>query len=152
MDINTFQEIIDSAIKSEIEARQFYLEVADKVENATIKGMFKEFADEELSHQKILERFSSHKDMNIQFTKVPDYHVSESVDDTEKLSISMKPADAIALAMKKEEIAMRHYTQLAEACTDPDQGKVFRELAEMERGHKAKMERAFVDIGYPEVW
>jgi len=152
MDISTFQEIINSAIESEIEARQFYLEAADKVANAALEEMFKEFAGEELSHQRILERFRDQKDMNIQFTKVPDYHVSESVDDTAKLSISMKPADAIALAMKKEETAMQHYTQLAEACTDPDQGKVFRELAEMERGHKARMERAFVDIGYPEVW
>ena len=152
MDISTFQEIINGAIESEIEARQFYLEAADKVENVALKEMFKEFAEEELSHQRILERFRDQKDMNIQFTKVPDYHVSESVDDTGKLSISMKPADAIALAMKKEETAMQHYTQLADACTDPDQGKVFRELAEMERGHKARMERAFVDIGYPEVW
>lgn len=152
MDIKIFREIIKSAIDSEIEARQFYLDAAYKVENATLKEMFKEFADEELSHQNILERFRAQKDMSIQFTKVPDYHVSESVEDTAKLSISMKPADAIALAMKKEEAAMQHYTQLAEACAEPDQGKVFLELAEMERGHKARMERAFVDIGYPEVW
>lgn len=152
MDISTFQAIIDSAIEGEVEARQFYLDVIDKVDNATLKEMFKEFADEELSHQKILQRFREQKDMAIQFTKVPDYHVSESVDDSAKLSMAMKPADAIALAMKKEEIAMRHYTELAEACTDSAQAKVFRELAEMERGHKAKMEHAFVDIGYPEVW
>ena len=152
MDISTFQKIIDSAIESEIEAHQFYLQVAEKVENATLKEMFKEFADEELSHKKILERFREQKDMNIQFTKAPDFHVSETVDSSEKLSILMKPADAIAVAMKQEEIAMRHYSELAEVCTDPDQEKVFRELAEMERGHKAKMESAFVDVGYPEVW
>lgn len=33
-----------------------------------------------------------------------------------------------------------------------EQKKIFLELAEMEREHKAKMESAFVDIGYPEVW
>jgi rubrerythrin len=30
--------------------------------------------------------------------------------------------------------------------------KIFLELAAMERDHKAKLEAAFVDIGYPEVW
>jgi rubrerythrin len=33
-----------------------------------------------------------------------------------------------------------------------DRKKLFYELAAMERGHKSKMESAFVDIGYPEVW
>jgi rubrerythrin len=54
--------------------------------------------------------------------------------------------------MKKEQAAMKHYTQLADACTDPDQKNIFLELAAMEREHKNKMEAAFVDIGYPEVW
>ena len=90
--------------------------------------------------------------MGIHFARTPDFHVAETVAPPERLSIEMKPADAIALAMKKEEAAMREYTQMADACTDPEQQKVFRELAAMEQGHKNKMETAFVDIGYPEVW
>ena len=64
----------------------------------------------------------------------------------------MKPAEAIALAMKKEEEAIVQYTALAEDCPDAEKKKVFLDLAAMERGHKKKMEAAFVDIGYPEVW
>jgi len=64
----------------------------------------------------------------------------------------MKPADAIALAMKKEEEAMNLYLSLAESCKDEAQKQIFKDLAAMERGHKFKMEKAFVDIGYPEVW
>ena len=30
--------------------------------------------------------------------------------------------------------------------------KIFLDLAAMEQGHKRKMEDAFVDIGFPEVW
>jgi rubrerythrin len=54
--------------------------------------------------------------------------------------------------MKKEEAAMLQYTNLAETCPEPDKKKVFLDLAAMERGHKLKMENAFVDIGFPEVW
>ncbi len=64
----------------------------------------------------------------------------------------MKPADAIALAMKNEEEAMKQYSVLADACSDHDLKNVFLDLAAMEREHKFKMEKAFVDIGYPEVW
>ena len=54
--------------------------------------------------------------------------------------------------LKKEEAAMKHYAALAQAATDEAQKQVFEELAAMEQGHKAKMEAAFVDIGFPEVW
>lgn len=152
MDQGTYQQIIKDAIQAEIEAHQFYLQVADKVTDSHLREMFRAFADEELKHRRILEGFKEKPDMSIHFARVPDFHLSETVADAEALSLKMKPADAIALAMKKEEAAMRHYTQLADACDDVAQQKVFRELAAMERGHKVKMENAFVDIGYPEVW
>ena len=152
MDKGTYQEILDNAIAAEIEAYEFYRQAAEKMENAALKTMFGELAKEELMHRKILEGFRGKGDMEIHFTRAPDFHVSETVDPPTRLSTDMKPADAFALAMNKEESAMRHYTQLAEACTDLAQRKVFMELAAMERGHKAKMENAFVDIGYPEVW
>lgn len=153
MDQNTYQVILSGAIERELEAHRFYQQVAQKVEDGYLKEMFRSFAAEELKHRDILQGFAGKVDMAIHFVRVPDFHVSETVDAPDMaLSIQLKPADAIALAMKKEEAAMRHYTQLAEACTDQAQQKVFRELAAMERSHKLKMEKAFVDIGYPEVW
>ena len=152
MDEKRYREILDTAIEGEIEAHRFYQEVADKVDNSYLKDMFREFAREEQKHRRILEGFREKPTMAIHFAGAADYHVSETVEATPALSMEMKPADAIALAMKKEEAAMKHYTRLAEACDDDDQKAVFHELAAMERGHKARMESAFVDIGYPEVW
>lgn len=152
MDQHTYQQIIKDAIHGEIEAHKFYQAVADKVTDSHLRQMFLSFAEEELKHRRILEGFNEKPDMAIHFARVPDFHLSETMADTGELSMKMKPADAIALAMKKEEAAMRHYTQLADSCGDAAQQKVFRELAAMERGHKAKMENAFVDIGFPEVW
>ncbi|MDA8138237.1 MAG: ferritin family protein [Desulfobacteraceae bacterium] len=152
MDKKTYRKILDNAIQGEIEAHQFYQKVADKVEDAYLKDLFKGLAAEERKHQKILEGFRDKADMGIHFARTPDFHLAETMEAPKSLSIQMKPADAIALAMKKEEEAMRQYTQLADACNDPGQQKVFRELAAMEQGHKNKMENAFVDIGYPEVW
>jgi rubrerythrin len=143
--------ILDRAIDSEIEAARFYAGVAEMTTNSHLKEMFTAFSREEQKHRHILEGFRNDPTAEISFEKASDFGVSETVPEP-TLSTDMRPADAIALAMKKEEAAMRQYTQLAEACDDGSQKKVFLELAAMEREHKAKMEAAFVDIGYPEVW
>jgi rubrerythrin len=152
MDKGTYRDILNNAIQAEIEAHQFYQKVADTVEDAYLRDMFRDLSAEELKHQRILEGFREKADLAIHFVRTPDFHVAETLAAPEKLSIEMKPADAITLAMKKEQQAMQHYTNLADACTDAAQQKVFRELAIMEQGHKTKLENAFVDIGYPEVW
>ena len=66
--------------------------------------------------------------------------------------MDMKPADAFALAMKKEADAMKQYSEMADLCDDDEKRQIFLDLAAMERDHKLKMESAFIDIGYPEVW
>jgi rubrerythrin len=60
--------------------------------------------------------------------------------------------NAIGLAMKNEEIAMKNYLLLADSCDDPQLKNVFQDLAAMERGHKNMMETEFVNVAFPEVW
>jgi rubrerythrin len=151
MNQTTYLKIIHQAIENEIEAYQFYLDVAQKTHNAYLKDMFLSFSQEEQKHRRILEKLSQDPAAKVNFAKVPDFHVAETVEEP-PLTPHMNPVDAIALAMKKEQTAMEHYNQLADTCSDPDLKKIFFELANMERQHKAKMESAFVDIGYPEVW
>jgi rubrerythrin len=151
VDQKTYQQILKDAIQGEIEAQKFYLAVAEKTRNSFLKELFLSFSEEEKKHRQILENFRDKPSETINFSKVPDFHVAETIEPPE-LTLEMRPQDAIALAMKKEQAAMEHYTQLADACIDPDQKKIFLELAAMEREHKNKMEAAFVDIGYPEVW
>jgi len=151
MDKDVYRQILDAAIQGEIEANLFYQQVAQKVRDTYLKQMFLDLAREELKHQRILEAFRNDESKAIHFARASDYHLSETMDD-QPLTMEMKPADAIALAMKKEEAAMKHYLELARASTDAAQKQVFEELAAMEQVHKAKLETAFVDIGFPEVW
>jgi rubrerythrin len=151
MDQKKYLEILERAIDSEIEAARFYARVAEMTTNGFLKEMFATFSREEQKHRSILEGFRNDPATAIHFEKVADFGISETVAEP-ALTADMQPAEAIALAMKKEESAMRQYTRLAEACNDASQRNVFLELAAMEREHKSKMEAAFVDIGYPEVW
>ncbi len=146
-----FRKAIDGAIKSEIEAQKFYQEAAERTEDSYLKKMFSEFVREEVRHQRTLLEIYRNETIRIPFDEKRDYKVSETVE-LPNIDDVVKPADAVAMAMKHEEIAMKQYEMLADSCDDPDLKKVFQGLAAMEREHKNKMENSFVDIAYPEVW
>ncbi len=151
MNINEFKEIIEFAIGNENEASEFYEDVSNKVKNTQLKDMFMRFANDEKNHSKLLQNYLSKSPESFHFKKSVDYKFSESVDKP-KLSLQMHPADAFALAMKNEEEAVQLYTELAGFSEDPMIQKTFHELAEMERGHKLKMEKAFKDITFSPDW
>ena len=151
MNEGEYREIIALAIKGEIEAHDFYRDASEKLADPFLKKMFAEFAEEEKRHQAALEGIQGMTILSGLFKATSDFKVSETVDKP-VLSTDMKPADAIALAMKNEEEAMVQYTAMADSCSDPQQKALFLELATMERNHKRRMEDAFVDIAYPEVW
>ncbi|MCP4116400.1 MAG: ferritin family protein [Desulfobacteraceae bacterium] len=151
MNLETYKNIIDMAIANEIEAWEFYGAAAEKVKDPYLKEMFEHFAKEEKMHEKLLRNILKSDTISLHFREDIDYRVAETVDEP-RLSMAMKPSDAIALAMKKEEQALNEYNMLAHNCLDKEQKKVFLDLAAMERGHKLKLEQAFMDVGYPEVW
>lgn len=151
MNLSEYKDVIKFAMANEVGAQKFYADAAEKLSNPALKKMFTQFSEEEKRHREILKEIYVSNTIGDYFEEGTDYKVSGTVDEPE-LTMDMKPADAFALAMKKEEDAMVQYTALADECRDAEKKKVFLDLAAMERGHKRKMEDAFVDVGYPEVW
>ena len=151
MNLTEFKGIIKFAMANEVEAQKFYEDAAERLGDPHLKSMFQGFAEEEKRHRDILKGIYISNRIGEYFDEARDYRVSEGID-MPQLSTDMKPAEALALALKKEEEAMVQYTELAKSCPDEAKKQVFLDLAAMERGHKLKMENAFVDIGYPEVW
>ena len=152
MDLAQYKAAISDAIQSEIDARIFYEEISKGIKDDGLKEIFQGFAKEEKKHETILTNIlNQEKITDAHFNCDKDFKVAETVEMPE-VTPGMDLKNAIALAMKNEEDAMKQYLQMADACDDPDKKKVFEDLATMERGHKNKMEKAFVDIGYPEVW
>ncbi len=143
--------ILDAAICSEEEAYQFYTQVAERVANPVVRQTFSALAGDELGHKVFLKGCREDPRLLETLPVPPDYKVAEATA-LPDLSIDMKPADALALAMKKEEQAARGYEDLAKISCDPDMKALFESLALMEIGHKARIENLFVDIGYPEVF
>ncbi len=150
MTTEDYKKILTVAIGNEIAAYDFYKGVCDKTKDANLKSIFREMAEEENKHRVLLEGFLS-GEKPLKFASVTDYKVAETVDKP-KLSLSMKPADAISLAMKEEEEAMHLYQGLADSCTNSEERDMFLALATMERGHKVKLEELYTTMAFPEVW
>jgi len=150
MTIEEYKKILAMAIANEIAARDFYKSICEKTKDNNLKHIFAELAEEEQKHQAFLEGYLT-GEKPLHFAKITDYKVAETVGKP-KPSIDMKPADAIGLAMKEEEEAMRMYQGLANASTTSDQKEMFLALANMERAHKVKLEELYTTMAYPEVW
>jgi rubrerythrin len=143
--------ILDMAIMNEIEAHEFYQGVAAKTADKSVQGLFTEFAAEELKHRQLLEQLKKKPDLKAAFPASADYRISEGVA-LPPLTTDLKPVDAIALAMKKEEAAMRGYQALAATAQQPEAKQLFEGLARMEQGHKARMEDLYTNTAFPEAW
>jgi len=144
-------QALATAIGREEEAHRFYSDVAARAGNPAVKETFLALAKDELGHKTFLE--GARQDLRLldKLPAVPDYKVAEATAQP-TLSVEMKPADAFALAMKKEEEAARFYEGLAESAKDPQLRAMFGNLARMELGHKSRMESLFVAVGYPEAF
>lgn len=151
MNKTEFEQLLSGAIKQEVEAFDFYDGLAKRVKDPFVKELFADLAKQELGHQEALERFKDDDSLVMNFRQVEDWKIAESVP-MPALSVDMKPVDAIALAMKKEEAAANFYTNMARSCQVPEHKNLYMNLAAMELGHKHRLENAFVDIGYPEVF
>lgn len=152
MNLIQYKGIIAQAVEAELEAHQFYRAVSEKTEDAFLKELFGALAKEELEHKELLESYLVEDTVKrLSFETTDDYQIAETVDKP-KLSLDMKPAEAVALAMKEEQEAMELYTHLANASADPEQKDIFIKLAKMEQGHKTKLEAVYTNMAYVEVW
>jgi len=150
MDKEQFLGLIDLAIQREIEAFDFYSEVAASFYNKGLTTIFSELAAEEQGHRNLLESFKANPEKHFEI-KAPE-HDFKLAEETElpALSTSMKPADAFALAMKKEQQAAEFYQDLAKRTNDEQVKEMCLNLSNMELKHKQKIENAFVDVAYVE--
>jgi rubrerythrin len=149
-----YKKILDFAIISEIQANEYYLAIAKKAKDASVKQLFTGLAADELAHRKSLEaclKTTAEKCDMLVFAKPVDYKISETVKKPE-ITADMKFVDAIALAMKNEQEAMDMYKAMAASSQGAEQKKMFESLAVMEEGHKANLENIYNNAAFAEVW
>ena len=149
--MKNYKEILESAVRNEVEAYEFYKGAAEKVAEENLKSTFEDLAKEELKHKALLEGYLKEPPEALKFDETKDYKVAETMDER-SLSTDMEFKDAIALAMKREEEAMDMYQQFADSSEDPAQKETFEELAKMEQGHKTRLEEIYTNVAFIEAW
>ncbi len=145
------KKIISTAIDREVEAYTFYRTISDKVKDSVLKKLFDELAGEEKQHREFLQGMLSKDVTKMHFDPKKDYKVVNAMP-SPPLSVDMKPLDGLVIAIKKELEAMQMYTQLANLSAETEQKLLFSQLANMESGHKARLEDIYTNMAFPEVW
>ena len=145
------KKIIATAIDREVEAYTFYRTVSDRVKDPALKSLFDELAGEEKKHRVFLEGFLAKDVKTMKFAAGHDFKVGDELP-SPKLTADLKPLDGLLVAIKKELEAMQMYTQFARAAADVETQLLFTQLANMERGHKSRLEDIYTNMAFPEVW
>lgn len=149
MERTAYEALLDIAIEREKEANTFYRDVADLMKDQTIKNIFMNLAKDEEAHYNFLTEYRNIPQMSLNFKEKEDFKITEDLD-LPKLSIHMKPADAILLAIKKEQEAVDFYTELSNQSNDSIVKQACLELAKMETNHKIWLEDIYSDFAFIE--
>ncbi|MDD5011604.1 MAG: ferritin family protein [Phycisphaerae bacterium] len=141
----TTDDILDFAIKNEIESYRFYTDLAATVNNPEMKKVFSEFAAEEQGHKKLLEDVKKGKTFNVSDKQVADLKIADFTVDVEPTP-DMDYQSALILAMKKEKKAFQLYTNLAALTEDVTIRQLFQSLAQQEAKHKLYFELEYDQV------
>jgi desulfoferrodoxin-like iron-binding protein len=142
-------EILDFAIEKEEEARQFYLEWAQKLENRALSEQFTLFAGEELKHKEKLQRVKSGSTFTPASKQVTDLKIVDYLVDIVPTP-DMDYQEALIVAMRREKAAFKFYSDLAAMAQDEGLRDTFLALAQEEARHKLRLETVYEKEIYSE--
>ena len=136
------RKALDFAIAKEQEAEAFYKEWSQKVKDPAVQGLFAELAGIEHGHMEILSRITPEEMTSSSMQAAQDLQLSEFLVDI-VASPDLTLQEAMVLAMKREEGAVRLYSRLAEM--NGEAKSLFEALAKEESRHKGKLEIEYDD-------
>lgn len=137
------RDIIEVAISNEENAEQFYRESAETVQLEHARKTLLELAREEVSHADFLRKV-----LNEGFEQILEHQPEASVEEVRIVDYLSVPElnaysnlqDILTVAMKREQIAFEFYDSMAAMVNEPELKRVLNKLAEVEAGHKTRLQ------------
>jgi len=142
MNFVTLEEIISFAVEREDTAYRLYKRAAELSTSIASRKMFEEMAAEEAGHKEVFSRIDTDKAANHKDVKIPDMQISQYLVDV-KFRKDMTYQEILTFAMKAEESAYKLYEAAAAATEDQKLRNVLKVFADVERGHKARIEQLY---------
>jgi rubrerythrin len=135
----TIEEVITFAVEREDVAYRLYKRAAELSTSIASRKMFEELAAEEATHKDVFSKIDEEKAENHKLCKLPESSIAKYMADVpfrENLSYS----EILAYALKTEDNAYQLYKTAAGMTDDPRLQKVLMTFADVELGHRRKIE------------
>ncbi len=144
-------KFLDLAIQREIEAHDFYMNLADHVTDKTAKDALIWIAGEETKHKEFLINYKEGKipSGTLRLTEVEDQKIAEHVAAPE-LKPDMDTKDVYLVAAHRELASFNFYTEFAKMHTDPSLKDMLLRIANEELKHKEKVEYLYSNTAFPQ--
>ena len=132
--IGSVDEILEFAIAREVEANQLYTYLARQMENPEMRKVCEDFAEEELEHKAKLELEVMKRGEVVHGLDISDYimDIGDEMD--------MNYEELLVFAIRKEQISIDLYNDLAAVVKDEESREVLLSLVEEETEHKHRFE------------
>ena len=142
--------IVDRAILNEEAAAAFYRRAAARCNDPGTREVLESLMHDEQDHKRLLQDFRSGArplpDAAPQTTTLVEAF------GTPQFGEELSPADAFLLAANKERLAVEFYENWAKLYSEGEERQLLLHLAQVERGHKLRVEAMFANAAFPESW
>ena len=143
-DMTTIRDILKFAIGRECQAAEFYMAMAEKVENPATQDFFENLVDEELEHKSQLELEVMKEGIVAKTVGVlPDTFIDNPVVDLDKVRSEMDYKEALMVAIQKEKLSFRLYARLSGMVEEEKLSETLLSLAEEEVKHIVAFEEMY---------
>jgi rubrerythrin len=133
----TVEEVLRTAIQSEVETRQYYQKMAERAATPEVRKRMLELADLELVHRAKLER----KYRETLGTPAPDPEQPALELSPDMVNLDM--SRALKHALERERDSESYFRFMAERVPNTELGRLFMELAEIEWKHKTDLQAEY---------
>ena len=144
-------DVLDVAIKREDEAYTFYMDIYNKVADASARHTLEFIAGEEKKHKAFLVKYREGKSgsQGLRMSEVVDYKIAEHLEDPE-IDENLKNEEIYLVASHRELRSYEFYTELANLHIEGELKQILLKMANEELKHKEKMEYLYANTAFPQ--
>ena len=154
-------DVLAEALKLELDGRQFYFRMVDRVEDDAGKAMFQQLAEDEVDHYTYIKRQYKALQEGKGWAAIPEMDLVAAIDAVslvfppdekvlETLPDEPTEEDALLFGLSIEDKSFKLYHNSSERTDDPEAKKLFLQLAGAEQRHfEILMQRYEARFHYP---
>ena len=142
--MQSVEEILNFAISREQQAVDFYTRLSTIAPGKQLQELMLDYAREEQRHKDKLLAVKADGRLDNEHKRPLDLKMADYLVDVEETP-EMTYQDALIIAMKREQVAFKLYTDMAEKIDNPELKSLFESLAREEASHKNYFESEYDD-------